>query len=279
MSFINEIYKYWGALPDGIKVISHTAFGGAISPIFIGYSGRRSRLKEDLKSLSIVQNFCVYILNKALQYKKLINGLNIEYNDQYETYLKLFEDDNDKKFEIEYKLVSLPTINTPVNLLEKAVCEKLSIGVEAVSAYLSIFESLNQFNSEVAVRNNLCTEFHNFNQDNLERQKQLCAKYFGLDYNDNLDERFKNNLINLTNQIDNLIHFSIFLEKLVVQIENNLRLWNLLYFLSGQKLIASELDDENYKNLIPDPENYREWHSGFVRRPSFFSKLDFFRKK
>jgi hypothetical protein len=268
------VWDYWQSTPDGIRSFIIAALSAWFGAWLNGRAVKRRLIIDELRSLDAANALCFSIASNYIAIKhQYINEINLIYkkliNDYYDHMNKCIIFNLKSDFHFDMDLTVIPAIKFPIEYLEKIVCEKVSIGGEGVATVVALSVAIADLNTSINLQNELCSEFRQTSQNSSEKK----SKYLGIFFEDKCDSRFRNNIEALVHRTDDCIYFSKHLSSLIVRIVNKIRSRNLLFFLSGQKLNEIDWKIAEEAGLMPDATEYSNWHRGFVKRPSIFSRV------
>jgi hypothetical protein len=265
--FIKDLLNYVSDASAQIKTLLTGALGAVIATSINGYLAKRKVLKDEIRALDIANVLTFNIVDKALNLK--VQHL-IRIKNDYDRLTDLNDNARMKgntSLEEPLDIRTLQIVNFPIQQLEKIIFEKLYINAEGISALVTLSSVISALLLSINNRNDLCSEFReNWNEPYGNR----LSKYLGLVNGTIEDNRFRDNIEALCAQANDCIFFAMHLNAIIIRAENEIRQKRKFYLLPGQKLISPNWDTAKSSGFMPDPDDYKDWMNGFIRRPSRF---------
>ncbi|MCC0043906.1 MAG: hypothetical protein H6892_05845 [Brucellaceae bacterium] len=252
-----------------------TFVGVAISSAFAAYFGalgaqrivareikqERKEREERIRQSAI--RTCFTVMNAALIFKK---QHAIELTNNYGAAVVAAhaanEGDLAAPVQIRMDLRSLPLPRFPLSNAERLFFQEMQLSGRAAAAAGTLLQSIDLLSDSVRRRDEWLEEF----RLGAKTDKERVAAYAGLETPNGRDERYANLVDAISSYTDDIIFFSAILEHdLSNNVEKSKRGWWRRVEKSGQggKIKWREGTEE----LMPDPEDYKEWMDGYPDDP------------
>jgi len=167
----------------------------------------------------------------------------------------------DETFQYVADLKFLPLLDTPIDLLERQVFEKVPAQGRILSVAMTLVRTLQSLNKSLKDRNELIDYYQNNSMNNTEQ----VEFYFGLKGASNkLDRRYADTLETIYNYNDDCIFFAKILSEDLYKLGTQL---SETYGDKNIKIHKSDFGKAEELGLMPSDSNYSDWYSMFNQTP------------
>jgi len=151
---------------------------------------------------------------------------------------------------------TMDIVRVPMEALQRILFERISTPTRALSLVAVLDRTIQGLNNYIKLRNELCNDFR--------KTGVHPAIFYGLPLPNGRDDRYRSTLKAIRNYIDDVIHFSIMLGNDLVKYANAER----AKLPSRRQALVPTIANADFSkaaDMLPDPANYRDWETMFVR--------------
>jgi hypothetical protein len=287
MSELTSLWHYLYASPNfvpsvvGVAAAFAGSWGAQVAII------RREQRRDVIATLNSVNEgvaICFTIANTfmALKRQHLVDML-ARYRDLEERF-ETFKAERAKKvskeerpvFAYEADLLMLPTIQVPIDRLEKSVFDKIALGTKPLALMIELIKSFNLANAAISSRNELIGSWY---AGPPLVPDQFIVKYLGLKSESGVDGSYRTTLYGIESYTDDCIYHAKTLSEWLTEYGKKVRRnYRHHIFWRLPKVAETDFSSQEAKSMLPDPKDYEQWMSAFRSSPtrlewikSFFS--------
>jgi hypothetical protein len=161
-------------------------------------------------------------------------------------------------------------VQLPISVLEKYIFERISIRGRAPVITVELIEAIDGLNRSIEIRNSLAADIQRASLPS----KELAEKYFGVQTSKGIrDKKINSNVEALYNQTDDCIFFAKLLSDDLLSYGTRLRNRYRWRYRNLPKLGSADWSVMQAAGLMPDPDLYKGWLTGFKSKRTLWSRI------
>lgn len=250
------------------------AFAGAyIAQRIAEKTKKREELLNEVRNTNAAIMLCHGICNSALSLKKQhVKSMKESFDSARAEFLEFKQKHQTEiaqgvaQYNVNLDLMSLPKTQLPVEMLQRQMFDKLSIGGRPLSAITTLIQTSTWLNESIERRNELIEELKS--NTNFDNSAPLIVLYFGLPYKGSHVNRDYPDVIDaIYSYTDDVIFFShLLLEDLNHHGNQLANKFNKLFGDEAPKINEASFELPKKIGLMPDEKNYSDWLNAFIKK-------------
>lgn len=245
------------------------AFAGAMAAQRIADRAKerealRAEIRHTNAAITVAASICVGGLNLKDQVTRSVYDDYVKLKSDFEEHRRRVDQGEDLPvFELRADFRSFPMPLLPIDILRELVHEKISATGRPLALVAALAGSISSLSGMIGNRQHL---IESFKQMSDEHRSVLPALYFGFPYGGgHVNEEFRDTTEGIHRMNDDVIFFSDLLcADLIKHGEGILQRYRKSAKLKQETINKVDFHDAQARGLMPDPENYSDWFSGFV---------------